>query len=77
MNDTLLDNEIPQKFEDPETGEVNVAAMAQSYKALEKKMSDRPTAPKSHEDYCVDCSHGLFEEDAEMNKKNARARVYQ
>ncbi len=69
MNDTLLDNDIPAKFKNPETGEVNVVAMAQSYKALEQKMSQNPSAPKSHEDYCVDCSHGFFEEDAEMNRK--------
>ncbi len=69
MNDTLLDNDIPQKFKNAETGEVNVAAMAQSYKALEHKMSQSPSAPKSPEDYCVDCSHGFFEADSEMNQK--------
>lgn len=69
MNDTLLDNEIPKKFKNQETGEVNVVAMAQSYKALEHKMSQNTAAPKSHEDYRVDCSHGLFDEDVDMNKK--------
>lgn len=68
MNDTLLDNEIPEKFKNTETGEVNVAAMAKSYKALEQKLSQGPKAPKTPEDYCIDCSHGLFDVDAEMNK---------
>lgn len=69
MNDTLLDNEIPQKFKNAETGEVNVGAMAKSYKALENKLSQRPSVPKAYTDYCVDCNHGLFEADDEMNKK--------
>lgn len=69
MNDTLLDNDIPKKFKNPETGEVNIVAMAQSYKALENKMSKFPSTPKSYEDYSVDCSHGLFEVDTDMNKK--------
>ena len=69
MNDTLLDNEIPEKFKNKETGEVNIGAMAQSYKALEQKMSNAPKAPKTHSDYCVDCSHGLFDADEDMNRR--------
>lgn len=69
MNDTLLDNEIPKKFKNAETGEINVGAMAQSYKALESRLSQIPSAPKSHEDYCIDCKHGLFEADGDMNKR--------
>lgn len=69
MNDTLLDNEIPAKFKNPETGEVNMAAMAQSYKALENKLSQTPSVPKSHTDYCINCDHGVFEADEDMNKR--------
>lgn len=68
MNDTLLDD-IPSKFKNNETGEIQVGAMAQSYKELEKKLSQTPTIPKSHEDYCVDCNHGLFDIDDEMNER--------
>lgn len=68
MNDTLLDNEIPSKFKDPETGEVRMDAMVQSYKELEKKFSQMPSVPKSHEDYCINCDHGMFDIDTEMNK---------
>ena len=50
MNDTLLDDDIPQKFKDPDTGTLRTEALVQSYKELEKKMSQRPAAPKSHED---------------------------
>lgn len=67
MNDTLLDD-IPSKFKNSETGEIQVGAMAQSYKELEKKLSQSPTAPKTPEDYCVECNHGLFDVDEEMNK---------
>jgi hypothetical protein len=67
MNDTLLDD-IPSKFKNSETGEVQIGAMAQSYKELEKKLSQNPTAPKTPEEYCVDCNHGLFDVDVEMNK---------
>ncbi len=69
MNDTLLDNEIPKKFKDPETGALRTDVMVQSYKELEKKMSAKPNAPKTHDEYCIDCQHGFFEEDKELNKR--------
>lgn len=68
MNDTLLDNEIPAKFKDPETGEVRMKDFAKSYKELEKKFSQAPVVPKSPEDYCINCDHGIFDIDADMNK---------
>lgn len=69
MTDNLLTNEIPEKFKDPETGGVRTDALLRSYKELEKRLSQSPSAPKSHEDYCIDCSHGLFQPDAEINKR--------
>ncbi len=69
MNDTLLDDDIPQKFKDPDTGTLRRDALVQSYKELEKKMSQRPNAPKSHEDYCIECKHGFFEADEALNKR--------
>lgn len=69
MNETLLDDEIPEKFKDSKTGVVRVDAMAKSYKELEKKLSQTPTAPKTPIEYCVDCEHGLFEADAELNAR--------
>lgn len=67
--DNLLDNDIPAKFKNPETGEVRVSDLAKSYAELEKKLSSQPRPPKSAEEYCVDCAHGLFEPDAELNRK--------
>lgn len=68
MNDeNLLETEIPEKFKHPETGELQLAALLQSYKELERKQSGVPSAPKSPQDYCIECSHGLFEADEEIN----------
>jgi len=67
MTDNLLDNEIPEKFKDPDSGEIKVNDLARSYKELERKLSKTPSVPKSPDEYCVDCSHGLFEPDASIN----------
>lgn len=69
MNDTLLDNEIPSKFKDPKTGKLRLETMVQSYKELEKKLSQTPSVPKSADEYCINCDHGVFEVDVELNKK--------
>src|SRR5688572_13524364 len=69
MTENLLTNEIPEKFKDPETGGVKTDVLLRSYKELEKKLSQSPSAPKSPEDYCIDCSHGLFEPDADVNRR--------
>lgn len=69
---TLLDDEIPAKFKDPETGELRVDALVQSYKELENKMSAegaKTGAPASPEEYCIDCEHGMFQPDVEVNKR--------
>lgn len=68
-NKTLLDNEIPAKFLDSETGEVRTDALVKSYKALEKKLSGQKYPPKSHGDYCIDCAHGMFAPDDEVNRR--------
>lgn len=66
---TLLDNDIPEKFRDPETGELRFDTLLSSYKALEKKMSQTSRPPQSPEEYCIDCAHGLFVPDEAVNKK--------
>lgn len=67
--DNLLDNDIPEKFKNAETGEVRINDLAKSYKELEKKLSAQPRAPKSANEYCIECNHGLFEPDAELNER--------
>jgi hypothetical protein len=67
--DNLLDNDIPAKFKDPETGAVRVNDMAKSYAELEKKLAQKPSAPKSASDYCVNCDHGLFAPDDAINQR--------
>lgn len=60
---------LPEKFWDAETQTVRMDALINSYKALEQKMSSRPPAPVSPEDYDIDVSHGLFEVDHDINCK--------
>ncbi|MCB9976342.1 MAG: hypothetical protein H6858_01925 [Rhodospirillales bacterium] len=69
MTENLLTNDIPEKFIDPESGEFRMDRMLQSYNALEKKLSQLPAAPKAPEDYCIDCSHGLFQPDTDINAR--------
>jgi len=71
MDVNHLNEEVPEKFKDTETGELKADNLLKSYKELEKKMSAAPTgAPETPEDYCVDCSkHGLFEADESVNKR--------
>ncbi len=67
--ENLLNSDIPEKFKDPKTGEINVGMMARSYKALEQKMSQAPAIPKSPDEYCIECQHGLFTTDTDVNKR--------
>ncbi len=68
MTDNLLTNDVPEKFKDPE-GNMRTDALLQSYRQLEKKLSSQPAAPKAHTDYCINCDHGMFEPDDEVNQK--------
>lgn len=67
MNTTTVS--IPDKFKDPSTGELKVESLLTSYSELEKKMSKMPSVPKSHTEYCVNCDHGYFGVDEDMNRK--------
>lgn len=62
---------VPDKFKNPESGAVRVEALLNSYAELEKKLSSgtAQNAPEKPEDYCVNCEHGLFEPDAEINQR--------
>ena len=68
MTENLLTNDVPEKFRD-EAGVLKADVLLRSYKELEKKLSQTPAAPKSPEEYCIDCSHGLFEVDADVNRR--------
>lgn len=67
MNDMTI--AIPDKFKDPNTGEVKMESLLTSYSELEKRLSRTPTPPKSPDDYCINCDHGYFSEDKELNAK--------
>ena len=60
---------VPEKFKNPETGAVRLEALINSYSELEKKMSGKPSAPQSPEEYCINCEHGMFEPDADINQR--------
>ena len=67
--ENLLNADIPDKFIDKDTGQVRMEDFVKSYKALEQEFSKRPSAPKTPDEYCIDCTHGLFETDPEVNKR--------
>ncbi len=60
---------LPEKFWNPETQTVRLDALVRSYAELERKMSQIPAPPNSPEEYCVNCEHGLFEPDQEINTR--------
>lgn len=72
LTEDLDFNAIPAKFKD-ESGAVRVQSIVNSYNELEKKMSSGPGStpqiPASPDDYCVECKHGMFEPDADVNKR--------
>jgi hypothetical protein len=69
MTENLLTNDIPEKFKDPQTGGLRADALLQSYRELEKKLSQSLSAPGSADEYCIKCDHGMFTPDPEVNKK--------
>lgn len=62
---------IPEKFKNPETGEVNIQALLKSYNELEKKMSASPKnlLPEDAKKYQVNIDHDMFTLDDELNEK--------
>lgn len=66
---TMKPDILPEKFWDSETGEIRLDELIKSYIALEKKMSAAPSVPATPEDYCVNCDHGLFKPDDELNRR--------
>ena len=60
---------VPEKFKNPETGAVRMDALIKSYGELEKKMSSGPQAPETPDEYCIECGHGMFEPDADINRR--------
>lgn len=69
MTDTLLTQDIPDKFKDPETGALRAEALLQSYKELERRFSQMPGPPKSPMEYQIDVSHGMFDIDPDVNDR--------
>lgn len=82
---TQKPDNIPEKFWDAEAGQIRTEALLNSYLALERKLSGSLPTPDSDEaklrirkamgmpetpdEYCVNCDHGLFEPDADVNSR--------
>ncbi|MFA5592589.1 MAG: hypothetical protein WC989_04665 [Micavibrio sp.] len=60
---------IPDKFKDPESGELKVDSLLTSYTELERRLSKMPTPPASAGDYCINCDHGYFGVDDDLNAR--------
>lgn len=66
---------VPDKFINPETGDVNWADLVKSYLALEKKMSTRPSVqpiadrPASPAEYQITLPNNLMKIDADVNQR--------
>lgn len=62
---------MPEKFINPETGEIRTEALLKSYLALEKRMSQKAQGifPSKPDEYNIACPHGLFDADADLNEK--------
>ena len=45
--ENLLHADVPEKFRDPETGEVKIDLLARSYKELEQRLSRAPVRPQN------------------------------
>lgn len=74
MTDNLLTENIdptlvPDKFKDPQSGAVRMDTLLNSYAELERKMSTQSKAPGTPDEYCIECKHGMFQPDAEVNER--------
>ena len=72
LTEDLDTQTVPEKFKDSASGAVRVQSLVNSYNELEKKLSQNgggPKPPHSPDEYCIDCSHGLFEPDSGVNRR--------
>ncbi|MBI2234339.1 MAG: hypothetical protein HYU57_05020, partial [Micavibrio aeruginosavorus] len=69
---TMKPDTLPEKFWDEKTGEIRLDELIKSYIALERKLSSLPSAPQipaTPDDYCINCDHGLFVPDTDLNAR--------
>lgn len=69
LTETIDPSIVPDKFKDPETGAIRMETLINSYGELERKMSSTPKVPGTPDDYCIECKHGMFQPDAEVNER--------
>lgn len=64
---------VPVKFWDAKSGTIRVEALLKSYLELERRLSAPVPPPVQATDYRIECAHGLFQPDTEINEKLAAA----
>lgn len=69
LTETVDPAQIPEKFKDPQSGAIRMETLLNSYTELERKMSGQIKAPKAPDEYCIECQHGMFEPDREVNER--------
>lgn len=58
---------LPPQFWDAASGNLKLEELLKAYQDLERRLAEAAQRPTSVDDYAVDCSHGLFEPDVEVN----------
>lgn len=68
--------DIPEKFKDAQTGDVNVEALLKSYRELERKLGtmgqnqdEKKQLPDSYEDYQIEINSDFIKNDPEINQR--------
>lgn len=71
MNTKQKPSELPDKFWNAETGEVRLNALISSYRAMEKRFSERKPnmVPSSSDEYAIEVKDNLFPIDSELNAR--------
>lgn len=58
---------LPPQFWDAAAGNLKLEELLKAYQELERRLAEAAQRPASIDDYAVDCSHGLFEPDPDVN----------
>ena len=58
---------LPPQFWDAASGNLKLEELLKAYQDLERRLAEAAQRPASVDDYAVDCSHGLFEPDPDVN----------
>lgn len=65
---------LPERFWDPQGGTLRLDALIEEFLEMDRRLSGDAASvgagiPEGPEGYCIDCAHGLFEPDPEVNAR--------